>query len=136
MEGVSIQRLLDLLGLVPGTLVWGTSVGRGLRQCSRRSQRTGQERLVSKTRRLDSSQPSRILLFPRVSVRETDWPPLWPIRIAVGDIGTGEPGVLYPSVYFMQLCSTEAPEEEAEVEKEDGKTSVPAQAKNSSCTET
>ena len=54
----------------------------------------------------------------------------------MGDIGTGQPGVLYPAVYIMQLCSKEAPEEEAEVEKEDGKTSVPAQAENSSCTET
>ena len=36
----------------------------------------------------------------------------------------------------MQLCSKEAPEEEAEVEKEDGKTQVPAQAENSSCIET
>ena len=54
----------------------------------------------------------------------------------MGDIGTGQPGVLYPAVYFMQLCSKEAPEEEAEVEKEDGKTSVPAQAEDSSCIET
>ena len=136
MDVVSIRCQLDLLGLVLGTLVWETSAGRGLRQCSRRSQRTGQERLVSRTRRLDNSQPGRIPLFPRVSVRETDWPPLWPIRIAVGDIGTGQPGVLYPAIYIMQLCSKEAPEEEAEVEKEDGKTSVPAQAENSSCTET
>ena len=54
----------------------------------------------------------------------------------MGDIGTGQPGVLYPAVYLMQLCSKEAPKEEAEVEKEDGKTLVPAQAENSSCIET
>ena len=35
----------------------------------------------------------------------------------------------------MQLCNKEAPKEEAEVEKEDGKTSVLAQAEDSSCTE-
>ena len=52
----------------------------------------------------------------------------------MGDIGIGQPGVRYPAIYFMQLCSKEAPEEEAEVAKEDGKTSVPAQAENSSCT--
>ena len=54
----------------------------------------------------------------------------------MGEIGTRQPGVLYPTVYFMKLCSKEAPEEEVEVEKEDGKTSVLAQAENSSCTET
>ena len=54
----------------------------------------------------------------------------------MGEMGTGQPGVLYPTIYFMQLCSKEAPKEEAEVEKEDGKTSVLAQAKNSSCTKT
>ena len=54
----------------------------------------------------------------------------------MGVIGTGQLGVLCPTVYFVQLCSKEAPEEKAEVEKEDGKTSVPAQAEYSSYTET
>ena len=53
----------------------------------------------------------------------------------MGEIGIGQPGVLSPKIYFMQLCSKEAPEEEPEVEKEDGKMSVPAQAETSSCTE-
>ena len=71
-EGVSIQRLLVLLGLVRGALVRGTSAGCGLRWCSRRSKRMKQERLVSKTRRLDSSQPRKDPLFPGIRVRETD----------------------------------------------------------------
>ena len=54
----------------------------------------------------------------------------------MGDIGTGQPGVLCPAIYFMQLCSKEEQEEEAEVEKEDGKTLVLAQVENSICTET
>ena len=53
----------------------------------------------------------------------------------MGDIGIGQPGVLCPSVYSVQLYSKEAPEEEAGVEKEDGQTSVLAQAEYSSCTE-
>ena len=94
-----------------------------------------QERLVSMTRRLDSSQPCKDPLFPGIRVRETDWPPLWPVQEAVGGFGTGQPGVLYPAIYFMQLCSKQAPAEEAAVAKADGKTSVPAQSKNSSCIE-
>ena len=96
VEGVSIQRHLDLLGLVRGVLVWGTSAGRGLRRCNRRKMRIVQERLVSRTRRLDSSQLCRTPLLLGVSVRETDWPPLWPVSNAVGEFGTRQPGVLYP----------------------------------------
>ena len=54
----------------------------------------------------------------------------------MGGIGIGQPGVLCPAIYIMQLCSKEAPKEKAEVEKEDGKTSVLAQAEYSSCIET
>ena len=87
VEGVSIRRHLDLLGLVRGALCRGTSAGRGLRQCSRK--RIVQERLVSRTRRLDSSQPCRTPLLLGVSVRETDWPPLWPVSNVVGEFGIG-----------------------------------------------
>ena len=87
VEGVSIRRHLDLLGLVRGALCRGTSAGLGLRQCSRK--RIVQERLVSRTRRLDSNQPCKTPLLLRVSVRETDWPPLWPVSNAVGEFGAG-----------------------------------------------
>ena len=75
--GAAIQRLLGILGLVRGHLVRGTSVGRGLPWCIRRTNRNLRWWLTSKVRSLLSRQTGQIPQLPGIIFWETSWPPLW-----------------------------------------------------------
>ena len=66
-------------------------------------------------------------MLPCVRGRETDWPPLWPVRSSSGASGTGYPEDLYPRKQNSQQRHEKMSKEEVEVDTEAGKTSVPTQ---------
>ena len=82
-------------------------------------------RLVQETRRLLSTQPGEDPMLPCVRGRETDWPPLWPVRSSSGAPGIGYPEGLYPRNNYTQSRQKKTSTEEVAVEKEAGKTSDP-----------
>ena len=71
-------------------------------------------------------QPGQEPMLPYVKGRETDWPPLWPVRRSSGAPGTGYPENLYPRKHYKtQQRQKKTSEEEVAVETEAGKTSDP-----------